>query len=67
MSTLKANTISPIGSTLTLGAPVAGLSVADGHDTYANTTTEFYYTIWDNSTDSTDYNLIADVSFIVVG
>lgn len=30
MSTIKANTISPIGSTLTLGAPVAGLSVASG-------------------------------------
>lgn len=30
MSEIKVNTISPIGSTLTLGAPVAGLSVASG-------------------------------------
>ena len=39
---------------------------ASGYDVYANTTTSFSYTIWDNSTDSADYNYRTDVHFCII-
>lgn len=35
--------------------------------TYANTTTHFYYTVWDNSVDQVlNYNTYSEVSFVVI-